>query len=93
MCLKLLMYHPYRPDEHQVSVLQRLESASEYIPLQPQIKTSYWTDALQHPTMSCQVRPSVLTYCMSILCLLVIVVMVRGANLLSNCSYIMELAF
>lgn len=56
-----MMYNPYRPDEHQVSVLQRLESASEHILLQSQIKTSYWTDALQHPAVPCQVRPSALS--------------------------------
>ncbi len=61
VCLNLVMYHPHRPDEHQVSVLQRLESASEYILLQSQIETGYWTDALQHSTMSCQVRLSLLS--------------------------------
>lgn len=57
---ELLISIPHRPDEYQVSMLQRLESAGEHVPLQPQIKTSYWTDALQHPTMSFQVRPNVL---------------------------------
>lgn len=62
MCLNLLIYNPCRPDEHQVSVLQRFESAGEYILLQSQVKTSYWTNALQHPTMSRQVRPSALSH-------------------------------
>lgn len=46
MCLNLVKYYPYRPDEHQVSMLQRLEGAGEYILLQSQIKTGYWSDAL-----------------------------------------------
>lgn len=62
VCLSLLMYNPHRPDEHEVSVLQRLEGAGEYVLLQSPIKTRYWTDALQQPTMSCQVRPSLLSY-------------------------------
>lgn len=56
MCPMLLLYNLYRTDEHQDSMLQRPEGAGEHILLQSQIKTSYWTDALQHPTMSCQVR-------------------------------------
>lgn len=44
-----------RTHEHQVSMLQRLESTSEHIILQSQIQTSYWSNALQHPAMSCQV--------------------------------------
>lgn len=39
-------------------MLQRLESSSEYILLQSPVETGHWTDALQHPTMSCQVRLS-----------------------------------
>lgn len=56
---EILMFIPHRPDEYQVGMLQRLESAGEHVLLQSQIKTSYWTDALQHPTMSFQVRPNV----------------------------------
>lgn len=44
-----------RTHEHQVSMLQRLESASEHIILQSQIQTSYRSNALQHPAVSCQV--------------------------------------
>ena len=29
--VNLLKCYPYRPDEHQVSMLQRLEGAGEYI--------------------------------------------------------------
>lgn len=68
MCLNLVKYYPYRPDEHQVSMLQRLEGAGEYILLQSQIKTGYWSDALQHPTMSCQVRPSALLFASVVVC-------------------------
>lgn len=56
-----IMYNVYRTHEHKVSVLQGPESAGEYVVLQSQIETSDWTDALQHPTMSCQVRPSALS--------------------------------
>lgn len=56
--LCLLIYTLCRPNEHQVSMLQRLESAGECVVLQSQIKTSHWIDALQHPTVSSQVRPS-----------------------------------
>lgn len=62
LCLIFTQYHPCRPDEHQVSVLQGLESAGEYIVLQSQIQTGYWTDALQHTTMSCQVSPCNVLY-------------------------------
>lgn len=62
MCLNLLIFNPHRPDEHQVSMLQRPESAGEHVLLQPQIKTSHRIDALQHPTVSCQVRPYALSY-------------------------------
>lgn len=56
------MYNPHRPDEHQVSMLQRLKSPGEHILLQSQIKTSYWIDALQHPAVSSQVRPCSLLF-------------------------------
>lgn len=55
------MCNVHRTHEHKVSVLQGPESAGEYVVLQSQIETSDGTDALQHPTMSCQVSPSALS--------------------------------
>lgn len=64
-----LIHNTCRADEHKVGVLQRLESAGEHILLQPPIKTSDWTDALQQPTVSRQVRPFGVFYSLAFLVL------------------------
>lgn len=46
-----------RPDEHQVSMLQRPASPGQHFLLQLQNQTCYWPHALQHSTMSRQVTP------------------------------------
>lgn len=89
MCLNLSIRNPCRPDEHQVSMLQGLESTGEHFLLQSQIETSYRTDALQHQTMSCQVRPYI-PFHLSPLCMLVITALVGAGyavELKVTCSH------